>query len=180
MASFVSFSYADGNTDCSWYNTCDFEHLCEDCSKCGIGCPKYYPYTSEVLKDTAAVQVEETLPRERTLPDGERIGAAPMSGKGARAGMQGGRSASLKLLPGETEITLRVFTDRTLVEAYWMDGRVAMTSATKPEMAKSGLDQVSVFSSVENEIASASAWAMESIWVTTEQVLSTPRVDGRK
>ena len=52
-----------------------------------------------------AAQVEETLPRERTLPDGERIGAAPMSGKGARAGMQGSRSASLKLLPGETEIS---------------------------------------------------------------------------
>ena len=47
---------------------------------------------------------------------------------------------------------LRVFTDRTLVEAYWMDGRVAMTSATKPEMAKSGLDQVHASSANCNPI----------------------------
>ena len=49
MAKFVSFSDAPGNVDCSWYSVCDFDHLCEDCSKCGIGCPKYYPYQTEVL-----------------------------------------------------------------------------------------------------------------------------------
>lgn len=49
MASFVSFSNVPGNSDCSWYSSCDFDHLCEDCSQCGIGCPRYYPYESEVL-----------------------------------------------------------------------------------------------------------------------------------
>ena len=49
MANFVSFSNVPGNSDCSWYVACDMRHLCEDCSKCGIGCPKYYPYESEVL-----------------------------------------------------------------------------------------------------------------------------------
>jgi len=48
-ANFVSFSNVAGNSDCSWYAACDMMHLCEDCSKCGIGCPKYYPYESEVL-----------------------------------------------------------------------------------------------------------------------------------
>jgi hypothetical protein len=54
MAKFVSFSLAKWNSDCSWYASCDFGHLCEDCSKCGIGCPSYVPYTSEVIKGPAA------------------------------------------------------------------------------------------------------------------------------
>jgi hypothetical protein len=37
--------------------------------------------------------------------------------------------ACLQVLPTDEEVTLRVFVDRTLIEAYWMDGRVAMTSA---------------------------------------------------
>lgn len=51
MANYVSFSDVPGNQDCSWYSECDMSHLCEDCHTCGIGCPKYYPYKSEVLKD---------------------------------------------------------------------------------------------------------------------------------
>lgn len=52
MADYVSFSDVKGNEDCSWYSAsaCDFHHLCEDCSKCGIGCPRYYPYQSELLR----------------------------------------------------------------------------------------------------------------------------------
>ena len=49
MANYVSFSNVPGNSDCSWYAACDMDHLCEDCSRCGIGCPTYYPYESEVL-----------------------------------------------------------------------------------------------------------------------------------
>ena len=50
MANFVSFSLKDWNSDCSWYSACDMGHLCEDCSTCGIGCPSYVPYSSEVIK----------------------------------------------------------------------------------------------------------------------------------
>ena len=50
MANYVSYSNVPGNADCSWYSQCDMSRLCEDCSKCGIGCPKYYPYQSEVLR----------------------------------------------------------------------------------------------------------------------------------
>ena len=35
-------------------------------------------------------------------------------------------------------LRLRVYTDRTLVEAYWMDGRVAMTSDVNPALAVPG------------------------------------------
>lgn len=148
MASFVSFSNVPGNTDCSWFYRCDFAHLCEDCSKCGIGCPKYYPYESEVINKQAE----------------------PMLG--------GSRSDELKMLTSDNVLSLRVFTDRTVVEAYWMDGRVAMTSDVKPAMAQSGAPQVQVFATADSSISSVNAWEMGSIWVTKEQVLATPRVDG--
>merc|ERR1711871_1457307 len=60
MANFVSFSNVPGNTDCSWYQSCDFHNLCEDCSKCGIGCPKYYPYQSEVLRGGSDVPTDKS------------------------------------------------------------------------------------------------------------------------
>ena len=43
MANFVSFSNVPGNSDCSWYQSCNTGQLCENCHTCGIGCPKYYP-----------------------------------------------------------------------------------------------------------------------------------------
>jgi hypothetical protein len=51
MANYVSFSNVPGNQDCSWYSECDMSHLCADCSTCGIGCPSYYPYKTQVLHD---------------------------------------------------------------------------------------------------------------------------------
>ena len=62
-----------------------------------------------------------------------------------------------------------------------MDGRVAMTSATKNGLSREGVPQVEVFSSLDGvEVASATAWEMQSIWVSKEEVLATPRADGRK
>eukprot|EP01047_Picozoa_sp_COSAG01_P017456 COSAG01_NODE_925_length_12707_cov_21.250297_2_plen_181_part_00 len=37
-------------------------------------------------------------------------------------------SQALALLPTETEVSLRVFCDRLVCEAYWQDGRVALTT----------------------------------------------------
>ena len=56
MGNYVSYSL-EAN-DCSWYSACEFNQLCADCSKPGPncpnpatgGCPKYYPFESEVLK----------------------------------------------------------------------------------------------------------------------------------
>lgn len=48
-----------GSTDktCSWFNTCDFAHLCKDCREAGPNCPPpnarcphYYAFTSELLR----------------------------------------------------------------------------------------------------------------------------------
>jgi hypothetical protein len=56
MATYASWSL--GWNDCSWYTTCDWDHLCADCTKPGPscpnpatgGCPVYHPFTSEVLR----------------------------------------------------------------------------------------------------------------------------------
>ena len=66
-ANFVSFSLHGWNSDCSWYETCDFGHLCADCSQPGPhcpappGCPSYVPYTSEVISAVPAPRVAAPL-----------------------------------------------------------------------------------------------------------------------
>ena len=53
-----------GNQDCSWYETCEVDDLCKDCSKPASspscpkapGCPKYFPYQTEVVKAVAPPQ----------------------------------------------------------------------------------------------------------------------------
>jgi sucrose-6-phosphate hydrolase SacC (GH32 family) len=77
---------------------------------------------------------------------------------------------SLALLPSDEELTLRVFVDRTVLEAYWMDGRVAMTAAIVPGYAREGTAQLEVFADTDMEMRSAVAWGMESIWVSPEEV----------
>ena len=51
-----------------------------------------------------------------------------------------------------------------------MDGRVAITSPLKPQTSS-----VEAFSSVDGTLASATAWSMNSIWVTPQEVIATPR-----
>ena len=164
----MSFSNVDGNSDCSWYSQCDMSHLCEDCSKCGIGCPKYYPYQSEVI--SKGQQQGQGL--------GQGLGQGQGQGQGAKVG--GSRSDTLKLLPGEERLTLRVFTDRTVVEAYFNDGRVAITSGVNAAMVQAGSPQIVAYATAAGALASAEAWRMGSIWVSKEQVLATPRLDGKK
>ena len=66
-ANFVSFSLHGWNSDCSWYETCDFGHLCADCSQPGPhcpappGCPSYVPYTSEVISAVPAPRAAAPL-----------------------------------------------------------------------------------------------------------------------
>ena len=72
---------------------------------------------------------------------------------------------TMPLLPGESEIALRIFSDRTVVEAYWADGRVAMTTAfqTTGEQQEGG--GISVESSVDLSLVAAEAFELGSIWV---------------
>lgn len=160
MASYVSFSDVPGNEDCSWYLDCDFSHLCEDCSKCGIGCPKYYPYQSEVLKNS--IRASPNVLEEHTY--------------GMKASLGADFLDRLQLLPTDDSIELRIFVDRQVVEAYWNDGRVAMTIATAGLKSDPNAPQAQAYTTAAGvEMVSAKAYVMKSIWVTPEEVLATPR-----
>ena len=50
-------TWCSKDKSCTWFNSCDFDHLCLDCSNPGTNpncpvpkCPTYYPFISEVLR----------------------------------------------------------------------------------------------------------------------------------
>lgn len=77
-------------------------------------------------------------------------------------------SATLNLLPSDTEIELRVFVDNTFVEAYWMDGRVAMTST----LISQHMSGMSLFAD-DGEVTASSTqvWSMKNIWVSADELI---------
>lgn len=82
---------------------------------------------------------------------------------------------TLRLSPNDKTIDMRLYVDNTFTEAYWMNGRVAMTIVTKATEEANVLVGVS-----KGEVAldSATVWAVGSIWVTPEEVKNTPRLDA--
>ena len=93
------------------------------------------------------------------------VGAAPLTA--AVAG--GGTTDTLRLIAGSDKtIAVRVFVDNTVAEAYWQNGRVAMTIPLAPTAESS----MAVAAAVgEVLVSKAEAWAVGSIWVTPAEVL---------
>lgn len=85
----------------------------------------------------------------------------------------GGHQDTLKLLSTDKTIDMRIYVDKTFAEAYWMNGRVAMTAKTGTT-SEAGM---SVTSDAAVTLNSATAWSVGSIWVTPEEVKATPRLD---
>jgi sucrose-6-phosphate hydrolase SacC (GH32 family) len=90
-------------------------------------------------------------------------------------GVDGGVSDKLKLSPSDKTIDMRLFVDNTFTEAYWMGGRVAMTTTTKANKA-AGMSVSADKAGIT--LANAKAWKVGSIWVTPEDVIATPRADA--
>jgi len=85
-----------------------------------------------------------------------------------------GPRSSLKLLKTDVEIELRVFVDHTLVEVYWMDGRVAMSSRLLGAChTTAGMKLFNTASPVA--IRQLNVWFVKSIWVSPEYVLNMRR-----
>lgn len=79
-----------------------------------------------------------------------------------------GKSALLHLLPSDEDIEVRVFVDNTFLEAYWQDGRVAMTATLTGTEPEAGM---SVFGEGEVQVTAVDVWHVGSIWITPEEVL---------
>jgi hypothetical protein len=93
---------------------------------------------------------------------------------GAAGGLEGGAGGlkdTVPMLPSETTFEIRVFSDATFLEAFFQQGRAAMTAVSKMSAAT----ELSVGSSVKTDIK-ATAWPMKGIWTTEAAVRAAPRV----
>lgn len=78
---------------------------------------------------------------------------------------------SLRLLPSETSIELRVVADWTFLEVYFQKGRVAMTQTC----TLAADTTVSLTATIDTTAATV-GYPMRAIWTTPDAVRSAPRV----
>jgi len=86
-----------------------------------------------------------------------------------------GTTDTLLMSPNDTTITIRVYNDITFSEGFWQNGRVAMTIVKQATTAS----LMAVGSDTDITLNYAEAYRVNSIWVSPEEVLRTPRLDGK-
>jgi len=86
-----------------------------------------------------------------------------------------GTTDTLRMSPNDKTITIRVYNDITFSEAFWQNGRVAMTKVN----AATTESLMAVGSTTDITMNYAKAWRVNTIWVSPEEVLRTPRLDGQ-
>ena len=85
--------------------------------------------------------------------------------------MVGATADTLRLLPAERELRLRLYCDATILEAYFQGGRVAMTRSEPFDEASA----LSLRSSVPLGVG-VDVYPMRSIWTDAEAVRKAPRI----
>jgi hypothetical protein len=86
-----------------------------------------------------------------------------------------GQNQELALLPSDQEIELRIFVDHTISEVYFQNGRVALTTPLSADVEGGSSTAFAAFNRGETgevELASAAAWALDTIWVQPQQVIN--------
>ena len=78
---------------------------------------------------------------------------------------------TVPMLASETTFEIRVFSDATFLEAFFQQGRSAMTVTS----GMSASTELSVSSSVKTDVK-ATAWPIKGLWRTPEAVRAAPRV----
>jgi len=79
---------------------------------------------------------------------------------------------TLRLLPEETDFELRIYSDATFLEAYFQQGRIAITAVAT--MDKSS--DVTMYADSDVSVSSATAYSLRSIWVSEDEVRNAARV----
>ena len=86
---------------------------------------------------------------------------------------------TLRILSTETSVELRVFYDATFAEAFFQQGRVAMTfffqNATGGKIAIADGDDLSFSSTAPTYDATVDAYPISQIWTTPDAVRAAPR-----
>jgi sucrose-6-phosphate hydrolase SacC (GH32 family) len=75
----------------------------------------------------------------------------------------------LHLLPSDTELELRVFTDNILIEVFFMGGRVVLTAPIQAT-EEAGF---TAFASESMEVKKVQAWHIKPIWITPAEVANS-------
>ena len=82
------------------------------------------------------------------------------------------RHDTLRLLPSEKQLELRIYSDWTFVEAFFQKGRVAMT-AKQPLDAESTVQLTSNFAVTARKV---NVYPIRQIWTSAAAVREAPRV----
>lgn len=96
---------------------------------------------------------------------------------GGGGGGGGGVQDTLQLSSADKTFEVRVFADQTVVEVYFMDGRVAMTMSGPTQVANGSVSVLANSTAGSATTFSGSVYEMNGIWVSPEEVLATPRRD---
>lgn len=126
---------------------------------------------------TSGAKVAIILPKSKC---GGGAGPTPTSTTCAVAYVPGAKNVSVTcgkltdtvpLLPTETTFEIRVYSDATFIEAFFQQGRAAMTLSS----GMSKTTELSIGASVKTDVK-ATAWPIKGIWTTPEAVRAQPRV----
>ncbi len=141
--------------------------------------------TSPTLKASSASEISVTFakPTAATTLLVELLGGSTQfyinfvpNATEVEAGVIGKSTDVVSMTDEDEEVTIRVFQDTVMAEVYFMGGRVAMTEQVTPG---DNWDVSVATTDAPVTIKSATVWQMGSIWTTPEEVLRTPRKDGR-
>ena len=100
----------------------------------------------------------------------------PLDAVGSTSGVRspskllGGKTDTLRLSPHEKTLSLRVYVDNDMAEAFWQHGRVVMTRQAAPT-EEAGIALHAIDGAV---VEQADVWRVNDIWVAPEAVLRTP------
>jgi sucrose-6-phosphate hydrolase SacC (GH32 family) len=79
---------------------------------------------------------------------------------------------TLRLLPEETDLELRIYSDATFLEAYFQQGRIAITAVATMDSSS----DVTMYADSDVSVSSATAYSLRSIWVSEDEVRNAARV----
>jgi len=145
------------------------------CLKSVVPCPQ-----ANKAGMTSGAKTEQTLPgcgdRDSTIQCTVEY-TPPLADLGGNTYYEvpvqcGSTKDTLRLLPSEKEVELRIFTDWTFMEAYFQKGRIAMTVVS----AINDNTGISVTSTADVTASAVTAYPIKSIWVSADDVRNAPRV----
>ena len=147
------------------------------CQKSGLVCPKPMKGITSGAKVATTIQCHGPKPASASVVCS--VAYAPITNASAPFNevpvtCSGGGGATLRLLPAEKTLEIRMFSDATIVEGFFQKGRIAMTAG----VGLTSDADITLSSSVATT-ADATAWPLNAIWISEAAMRASPRVYGK-